>query len=414
MSIQRKRYTSKKTGITTFRYYASVWDSKQEKSITGPYRDYTGPELTDMKKPPKSIEKQLKLDEAAIIEAIAQGSIEKRKAGTPFGEVSLLWLESCKPPVYSHSTWETYSSFLKRYIQPVFDDRPINKITAIHIQRYVNIIKQKHSEETVNKCITILMDVFGFAADPLKEITVNPAAGIKRMKVPKKKREVWSDSEIKYFLSLPTVKKSDYYAMLCVSLILGARPSEVCGLSEDSLKTSPNRLYFDRAYDRKGNIGDMKTNGSHREILIPDVLYTTIHRRLLWKKEKNLADKNFADNDFLFVGEFGTPVNPGVYSKAFKRLVRQNNNQIGDAKEKHGKLPEGIIELPDITLYGCRHSFATNALAEQHDPSLISSIMGNSVKTLLTFYSHPNQERQLSLINDYADKNMKNVCENIS
>lgn len=414
MSIQCKSYISKKTGATTYKYYASVWDSKNGKLITGPYRDYTGAKPTDIKKPPKPLEKQLKLDEAAIIEAISQNTVKKKKAGTHFGEIAILWLDSCKPPVYSHSTWDTYSTFYKRYIKPVFGDRPINKITSVHIQKYVNIIKEEHSEETVNKCITILTDVFNFAIEPLKEIISNPTTGIKRMKVPKKKRPIWSDEEIKYFLSLSDVKSSDYYAMLCISLILGARPSEVCGLSEDSLSDTPKRLYFDRGYDRQGNISDMKTNGSHREILLPDVLYSAVHRRYLWKKEQQLSDSEFADNDFLFVSEFGNPINPSTYSKAFKRLLRNHNDTMDLIEKKKKELPKGERRLPDITLYGCRHSFATNALADQHDPALISSIMGNSVKTLLTFYAHPDQERQLSLINDLADKNMKNTYQNIS
>ncbi|MCI9592218.1 MAG: hypothetical protein HFG42_17085 [Lachnospiraceae bacterium] len=70
----------------------------------------------------------------------------------------------------------------------------------------------------------------------------------------------------------------------------------------------------------------------------------------------------------------------------------------------HGKLSENQRRLPELDLYGCRHSFATTALADGYDPALISSIMGNSVKTLLTFYAHPNSEQQISLITNFAEK----------
>lgn len=395
MSVQNKEYTSKKTGKTKQRYYATVWDSGQNKSITGPYRD---------------TEKEAKLDETDIVRNIASGTIQKRKAGMTFKVITELWLESCAPPAYSNSTFKVYTYYSKHFLLDVFGDKPINKITPVHIQRYVNEIKNLYAEETVNKCINILVDIFNYSITPLKEITSSPMSGIKRVKVPRKKREIWSESEIQYFLALPEVKGSDYYAMLCISLLLGSRPSEVCGLAENSLQDNPKRLDFRRGYDRYGEVSDMKTEGSHREILIPDALYKIIHRKLLWKKEQKLSDLHFGDNDFLFVGEYGNPIKPDLYSKAFKRLLRHNNTSVEDSDTNTQK---GLV-LPDITLYGCRHSFATNTLANNTDPSLISSILGNSVKTLLTFYAHPNQERQLGLLNEYSEKSFDKSYENIS
>ena len=52
MSVHHKIYTSKRTGIKTIRYYASVYNAQSGKSVVGPYREYVGPELADPKKPP--------------------------------------------------------------------------------------------------------------------------------------------------------------------------------------------------------------------------------------------------------------------------------------------------------------------------------------------------------------------------
>ena len=410
MSVHHKVYTSKKTGIKTIRYYASVYNAQSGKSVVGPYREYVGPELADPKKPPKAIEKQLKLDEASLIDAIAKGKVEKKKAGLLFEVVAKQWLSSCKPPVFANSTYEGYSYYYSHYIFDVFGDRPINKITPLHILKYVDAMKEKYSAETVNKCINILIDIFNYAITPLKEITVNPASDIKRVKVSRPQMKVWSDYDVQYFLNLPEVKCSEYYAMFCISLLIGSRPSEVCGMSELSLLDNPKRLDFWRGYDQHGSISNMKTDGSHRIIRIPDILYKSVHRRLLWKKEQQLKNPSFSDNDFLFVTKFGNPIRPNLYSKAFKRIVVQHN----ECLNKMDEIPNGHRLLPVITLYGCRHSFATNALAGNNDPALISSIMGNSVKTLLTRYAHPNQERQLSLINDFADKALKKVSQSIS
>lgn len=398
MSIQFKDYTSKKTGITTRKFYAAVWDSSQEKLVTGPYRNIEGPKLPELDRLPKAIEK------AAIIEAIASGGVQKRKAGQTISSIASLWLEASEPPVYADATWRIYKEFYDRYIADVFGDRPVNKVSAVLIQRYVNLIKEKYSPETVNKCITILTNIFSFAIDPLKEITANPVAGIKRMKVPKLKREVWNDEIIQYFLNLPRVKNSPYYPMLCISLILGSRPGEVCGLKDNALRDSPFSLVFDEGLNKYGQNTALKTDGSHREIPIPEALYQAIWRHVLWKQLQRLHNRDFAQNRYLFVGPSGNPIKPDQYSRAFRKLVQGHNKQMDEYETIHRRLPENQRRLPELDLYGCRHSFATNALAGGYDPALISSIMGNSVKTLLTFYAHPDSRQQISLITNFAEK----------
>ncbi len=394
MSIQFKDYTSKKTRITTRRFYASVWDSTHNRLVVGPYREAKGPKLPEVDKLPKSLEKQLKLDEAALIDAINQGKVQKKRSGLKVGAVAELWLEASRPPVYADSTWHIYKEFYGRYIKDVFEDQPVNKVTAVHIQKYVNLIKDKYSPETVNKCITVLTGLFGFAVDPLKEINVNPVSGIKRMKVPKKTRAVWSEEDVQYFLSLPDARASHYYPMLCVSLTLGARPGEVCGLAADALKDNPPTLRFDQGLNRYGNRSAMKNDQSHQTIPIPPDLHQIIRRHILWRREQQLKNPEFGCHEYLFSSPSGNPVRPDQYSKAFLRLVR-----------KHNTAAEGnklMRPLPEITLYGLRHTFATNALAKGYDAALISSVMRNSVKTMLTFYAHPDQDQQRELITDMA------------
>lgn len=394
MSIQFKDYTSKRTGATVRRFYVSVWDASQRRLIVGPYREARGPKLPEVDKLPKALEKQLKLDEAALIEAIRQGKAVKKRAGIRVGAVAELWLEASRPPVYADSTWHIYREFYDRYIRDVFQDQPVNKVTAVHVQRYVNLIKDKYSPETVNKCITVLAGLFGFAVDPLGEITVNPVNGIKRMRVPKKARSVWTEEDVRYFLALPCVRASHYYPMLCVSLMLGARPGEVCGLAEDALQNDPPALRFEQGLNRYGNRSGMKNDQSHQTIPIPPELRQIIRRHILWRREQQLKIPDFAKHRYLFSAPSGKPVLPDQYSKAFLRLIRKHN-----AATEEDKL---LRPLPEITLYGLRHTFATNALAKGYDAALVSSVMRNSVKTLLTFYAHPDQEQQRELIADMA------------
>lgn len=112
------------------------------------------------------------------------------------------------------------------------------------------------------------------------------------------------------------IERSWYYPMFCVSLLISARPSEVCGLKDNCLKINPTAISFECGYNRHGAVTNMKTAGSHREIPIPDILYHILKKRLLWKKQMQLAYPGFTDNDFLFTTDSGFPIRPDQFSKA--------------------------------------------------------------------------------------------------
>ncbi|WP_318066456.1 hypothetical protein [Clostridium boliviensis] len=68
----------------------------------------------------------------------------------------------------------------------------------------------------------------------------------------------------------------------------------------------------------------------------------------------------------------------------------------------HGKLPKGEMKLSYISLYGFRTSFATNNMRRFPNAALISSIMGNSPKTLIQFYTQTDTDMQKELIDNYV------------
>lgn len=389
MSIEKDTYTSKKTGKTKTTYYAVVWHPDENRKIRGEAR---------------STEKLAKQDETDIQRAIAAGrakpSAKKRKLKVD--DIYEEWHKATAPPVYSNNTWQVYGRFYRDYIRDVFGPRNAYDITSMHIQKYVNLMTEKYAPETVNKCLNILIDIFNFAVDVLKCITVNPAVGIKRCKVPIRKKATWNDEQIAYFLNLQCVKESHYYPMLVLSAALGARPGEICGLREDCLCTEPcYTIDFERGYDNYECETDLKTSGSHRTPPIPKYLYKILHRRLLWKRELRLEDKSWGDNDYLFVSQNGNPIKPRQYARAFKRLLAAHNAEIEESSSEHGKQPDGGLVLPEITLYGFRTSFATNNMRRTPNAALISSIMGNSPKTLLQFYTMSDLEMQAGLVNGY-------------
>lgn len=393
MSIQKNKYTSKKTGKTKITYYANVWYAAEKRSITGPMRN---------------TEKQARQDETDIQRTIEAGKAKanSRKRKMEIEQIYKEWHEASRPPVYANSTWQIYAEYYERYINPVFGDRSVESVTAMHVQKYVNLMSEKYSAETVNKCLNILVDIFDFSVNVLKCIPENPAATIQHCKVSRKKKTIWTDAQIEYFLSLPNVQKSSYYPMLCLSAVLGARPGEICGLTEDCLFDSPcYSICIDTGYDNYNYETDLKTGNSHRMTPIPKYLYDLLLERLRQKQNLQEEIPGWGHNHFLFVGLKGNPITPKQYARAFKRLISSHNKAVEQIQAKTGELPEDMQILPHIALYGLRTSFATNNMRKNPNAALISSIMGNSPKTLIQFYTQSDVDMQSSMINDYINFN---------
>lgn len=385
MSIQEKSYNTKKSGRIT-KYFASVWDAKQKKSHTGPLR---------------ISRKEAVKDEAELIQKLEEGiKIETKNKKMSLGQAADSWLDATEG-YYANSTLKTYKRYYADYIKDIFEDRAVSSITSVHIQNYINVMKKKYGAETVNKCINILSNIFNYSIDTLKIISQNPCCRVKRAKVVLPTKTTWTDEQCMYFLKLPEVRFSHFYGMFVLSLLTGARPGEVCGISETDL-TESGELTLHRGLDNDLIVSDMKTSQSHRGLTLPDPIVKAVDRSLQWKKEMQEKYTDFADNDFLFVNEEGNPIKPDAYSKAFRSILRRHNTKMENYSDTHGKLPNGGLILPHISLYDCRHSFATNNLSNDERHEVVAQIMGNSVKTLLSRYAHVDTKMTSKTLENYS------------
>ncbi len=170
-------------------------------------------------------------------------------------------------------------------------------------------------------------------------------------------------------------------------------------------------LTLNRGLDRYGVISDLKTESSHRAIVLSADIHELLKLRIRSKKKNKLKYRElFTDNDFLFTHEDGSIILPSIYSKAFKRLIRTHNKEV----ELNTNNSYQNRNLEEIRLYDCRHSFATNLLSDGDTPiKVISEVMGHSsVKTTLHNYAHVSQTMHAQALNSYSDKLLnKNKCD---
>ena len=362
MSVITKTYTSKKTGKTKKTYCAAQWHPLLKRKVFGPRR---------------SNKKDAKQDDAKLTLQIKNEVKEekvKKQSEEYFGKVA--------------------------DILPVFEDVPISGIESRHILNFKKSLengnnprKHKYGAETVNKNINILCDVFNFAVSPLKLIDGkdNPMIGIKRNKVAYVVKQTWSDEQISIFLSSMEAKASHYYAMFCCQILLGPRPSETCGLAESDYDPDRQCFYMHRTLNKYGVLEDnMKSSNSFRAVYIPDTLNKAVKKKLLWKKEMRLKYPDRFDNDFLFNTEIGTPVRPDHLYRMFTRTEKRYNANHNET-------------LPVITLYDCRHTFATTNYERGESDKVLSEIMGNTPSTFLQKYAHIHGDRKQQSLDAFED-----------
>ena len=369
MAIRVKK-TINKAGKQVMYYFAVVWS---------PY----------LKKPVYS--KSFKTRKEAVVEEanmIRSNDIGKDRAkNITVGEVYELWYSSYAK-TYAERTanahkynWAHYCSFFAK--MPVVNVKPLDVVT------WRNKMAEKYKPETVNKCFSLLSNVFKFARDTLLVIEQSPTDRVGKCRVVNEVKRTWTEQQIKAFLNYDKVQESPYYAAFMLLCATGMRPGEVCGLTRGDL-ASNGTLTLHQGLNAYGHKTAMKTERSHRTIAISAGL-----RRML--QEVMEGDGNIdlslpRPSDYIFKTKNGKPLTPDWLSRVFQSLIDSYNSR------------ENIVLLPNIRLYDLRHSFATNCLEDGQKSKVISEVMGNSVATMEHHYAHLREHMHEELLSDYLSK----------
>lgn len=379
MAIRERRRTSAKTGKSVVTYYAVVYDPSD-----GKHHWSCGFQTR----------REAVKAENDMIRIVESGRKELLKKKKPtFAEAAEMWLESEKTN-YAVRTWRDYKYLYGKHAAPVFGDRSVDAITSVHLVRWKNSLSQRYGADFVNKLINLMCNVFRFSRDTLKVIEQSPMDGVSRLKVPQVKKATWTEDEIAYFLSVPEVRESYVYEMLVLSFITGMRPGEVCGLREDDL-TANGILMLHQGLGKFGNISDMKTERSHRPIVIPEKVCNLLRDYIKRKAPHR-------ESELMFLQPNGREIVPDVYSRQFKRLLKLNNDKAARGAGACGGFQ--YVALPDMRLYDARHSFATNLLMDGEKSKMVSEVMGNSVSTMEHHYAHLREQMHENAIENYSGK----------
>jgi integrase len=171
------------------------------------------------------------------------------------------------------------------------------------------------------------------------------------------------------------VQNDRLYAACALLVTTGMRRGEVLGLRWADVDFDDRQIAITQTLSTAGKelvIGPPKTPRSRRHVFL-DVQTVDVLRdhRKRQKIEQLAAGPGWErGSDLVFRNEIGNVVNPDVFSRGFKKIIRS-------------------LDVPIIRLHDLRHTYATLALKAGVHPKVVSERLGHArVGVTLDLYSH--------------------------
>ena len=286
------------------------------------------------------------------------------------------WLNAVVNRV-KESTLANYKNKFEKHILPEFGDIQCADLTAGRINAFINKkLADGLSASYVRDIFTVFKTMLKYAQEEygfrlsLKNVVLP--------KVERKQVEKISDAEQKKLVSYLKANMSLTAFGILLSLFMGLRIGELCGLKWDDVDFQHKVLRIRRTVQRitsaNGNrktkivISAPKSATSFREIAIPD---------MLMKYFEMFRD----EADHFILSGADKPVEPRTMQYRYKKILQS-------------------AEVENHNYHKLRHTFATNSAEKGFNVKALSAVLGHSSVTLtLNRYIHPDRTYERRLMN---------------
>ena len=293
------------------------------------------------------------------------------------GKVYEEWLNAVANRV-KESSFANYKAKFEKHILPVFDDLPCADLSAGRINEFITKkLADGLSASYVRDIITVFKSMLCYAQEEygfklsLKNVVLP--------KVEKKQLTRISDTDQKRLIDYLKANMSLTAFGILLSLCMGLRIGELCGLKWEDVDFRHKTLHIRRTVQRitsaNGNkktkivISNPKSTASFRDIAIPDFLME------YFKMFRN-------EGDFFILSGADKPVEPRTMQYHYKRILQS-------------------AEIENHNYHQLRHTFATNCTEKGFDVKTLSVILGHSTVSLtLNRYVHPDRNHERRLMNN--------------
>lgn len=286
------------------------------------------------------------------------------------------WLNAVVNRV-KESTLANYKAKFEKHILPVFGDIPCADLSAGRINEYINQkLADGLSASYVKDIITVFKALLSYAQDEygfklsLKNVTLP--------KIERKQIARISDTEQKRLIDYLKANMSLTAFGILLSLCMGLRIGELCGIKWDDVDFQHKILHIRRTVQRitsaNGNrktkivISVPKSATSFRDIAIPDALMEYFR---MFRGKADLYILSCSDK----------PVEPRTMQYRYRKILK-------------------AAEIENHNFHKLRHTFATNCAEHGFDVKTLSAVLGHSsVNLTLNRYVHPDVVYQRRMIN---------------
>lgn len=286
------------------------------------------------------------------------------------------WLNAVVNRV-KESTLANYTNKFEKHILPEFGDIPCADMTARRINAFIN---QKLAEGLSASYIRDIFTVFKMMLKYAQE-EYGFKLSLKNVVLPKAERkqvERINEKEQKMLVSYLKANMSLTAFGILLSLFMGLRIGELCGLKWEDVDFKDRILHIRRTVQRISSInGNRKTKivisspksaTSFRDIVIPDALMKYFE---MFRSEAN---------NYILSGT-DKPVEPRTMQYRYKKILHS-------------------ADVEDHNYHKLRHTFATISAEKGFSVKALSAVLGHSNVTLtLSRYVHPDLAYERRLMN---------------
>jgi integrase len=195
-----------------------------------------------------------------------------------------------------------------------------------------------------------------------------------------------------------------FYPVIYTAVSSGLRQAELLGLRwRDVDPEIMLSIYVNRAlYKRRGicQFNEPKTSHSRRQVSMTPKL--ALYLREYKQERKELCQKlgmELALDSLVFCNIGGEPIDPGVLSHNFARIVKKTG-------------------LDNVRFHDLRHTFASLVLLKGANPKVVSEVLGHSsVAFTMDVYSHiikGMQEEAMALLDEVLPAGKNGVLQKIN
>ena len=333
----------------------------------------------------KQIEKELNRQAVMFEESVNHGF---KTSAMKFQELAEEWFENYAKNALRSTTYERMLQLTHR-VYPAIGHLRIDKITARHLQGFVNSLAKEGASEktgkplapkTIRHNLSFISDVFSYAVR-MDLVSDNPCRKVTIPKGEVKEKPIYSQEEIAQLLTAINGEDTKYRAFFYLIAYSGFRRSEMLGLEWKDIDFENNIISIRRTSNYTSERGiytdTTKTKRSKRVLKISPYIMGILKELKDEQDEEalRLGDK-WVESDRLFVKWNGEPMN--------------NQTPYGWLKE--------FCEKNDMPFYGIhsfRHFAASALISSGFDVVTVSGALGHcNSGTTLNVYAHMFQTAQ--------------------